>query len=155
MNDPLLLHFQNQWKFVRGLTLDLLQSIPDAQFESSPGRDLGPWWKQFRHVGRVQENYLDAMSSGTVKFGFAGATYQLGPSKLELEKYLKHLDNRLHALLQEGGCCKTVDWFGEPKPVACHLLCLADHEILHQGQWIAYCRIFGGTFPESWGAWGI
>ena len=155
MDDPLLLHFMNQWRFVRGLTLDLLRSIPNDQLERSPGNDLGPWWKQFRHIGRVQENYLDAMISGTVKFGFEGASYRSGPSNADLAIYLRHLDNRLNSLIQTGRHCKTVDWFGKPKSVGSHLLCLADHEILHHGQWITYRRMLGGNFPESWRAWGL
>jgi uncharacterized damage-inducible protein DinB len=155
MDDPLLLHFMSQWRFARGLTIDLLHSIPNDQLENSPGGNLGPWWKQFRHVGRVQENYLNAMITGIMEFGFEAATYQLGPSKPQLEMYLQCLDSRLNALIQEGRHCKPVNWFGESKPMACHLLCLADHEILHHGQWIAYRRLLGGAFPESWSAWGL
>jgi uncharacterized damage-inducible protein DinB len=50
---------------------------------------------------------------------------------------------------------QTIDWFGEPKSVGEHLMCLADHELLHHGQWIVYRRLLGGAFPKSWDQWGV
>jgi uncharacterized damage-inducible protein DinB len=83
MPDPLMDHFASQWKFVRDLTRDLLESIPQEEMTRSPIASVGPWWKQFRHIGRVQENYLNAIESGAVKFGFEDAAYRGGESKAE------------------------------------------------------------------------
>ncbi|HEY7221138.1 MAG TPA: hypothetical protein VH985_22390, partial [Candidatus Binatia bacterium] len=76
MSDPLIDHFVAQWKFLRDLTKDLFESISQEEMERSPKANVGPWWKQFRHVGRVQENYLNALDTGAVKFGFEDATYR-------------------------------------------------------------------------------
>jgi len=155
MNDPLLNHFRDQWHLVRTLTRDLLMFMPEEDLILTPGAGLGPWWKQFRHMGRIQENYLDALTSGKMQFGFAGASYAGDATKQALAQYLDHLDQRLESLINKGLPQKTVDWFGEPKPVVQHLLCLADHELLHHGQWIVYRRLLGGAFPHSWRMWGL
>jgi DinB superfamily len=49
--------FKNEWVFTRSLTLDLLDSLTDAELAKSPSPRVGPFWKQFRHVGRLQECY--------------------------------------------------------------------------------------------------
>ena len=155
MADPLNDHFLSQWKFLRGLTQDLVESISQEELVITPHASVGPWWKQFRHVARVQENYLNAIETGTVKFGFEGATYQSRESKSELQNYIQRMDARLHALLQTEMRNTEINWFGKKLAVAKHLLNLADHELLHHGQWILYARILGKKMPPSWKVWGV
>jgi uncharacterized damage-inducible protein DinB len=155
MSDPLIDHFISQWKFLRGLTQDLLETLSQGEMTRAPNTSVGPWWKQFRHVARVQENYLDAIETGIVKFGFEGTSYQGHESKEELQKYLQRIDDRLYGLLQTETRQPEIDWFGQKLPTAKHLLCLADHELLHHGQWILYARILGQKMPSSWKVWGV
>ena len=155
MNDCLIDHFTSQWRFVRSLTNDLLESILDEDLLKTPALALGPWWKQFRHMGRVQENYLQAIDTGTVRFGFEGTSYKDGAAKNKLKEYLGNLDKRLNTVVESGKETSAINWFGERKSLAQHLLCLADHEILHHGQWIVYQKQLGGNFPPSWSAWGL
>lgn len=89
MSDPLIDHFISQWKFLRGLTTDLLNTIAQEDLEHRPDASVGPWWKQFRHVGRVQENYLYAIETGAVKFDFANTTYRGDNAKPDLQEYLQ------------------------------------------------------------------
>jgi hypothetical protein len=100
MSEPLIDHFISQWKFLRSLTQDLLKTILQEELIHAPNASLGPWCKQFRHVARVQENYLNAIETGTVKFGFEDTTYQGRESKEGPQKYLQRMDDRLYALLQ-------------------------------------------------------
>jgi len=137
------------------MTNDLLESVTNEDLHKSPDESLGPWWKQFRHMGRVQENYLQAVESGTVQFGFEGASYNGGASKIELQKYLINLDNRLAAIIKNTDVSLKINWFGENKSLGQHLMYLADHEVLHHGQWIIYRRQLGGVFPPSWSAWDL
>ena len=155
MSDLLIDHFISQWKFLRGLTKDLLESISQEEMVHGPNASVGPWWKQFRHVGRVQENYLNAIETGAVKFGFEGVTYGGRESKEELWKYLQGLDDRLYSLLQTEIRQPDIDWFGKKVSIAKHLLYLADHELVHHGQWILYARLLGKQMPQSWKVWGV
>jgi len=47
--------FKSEWTFTRGLTLDLLNSLSEVELSEPPGSDIGPFWKQFRHVGTLRE----------------------------------------------------------------------------------------------------
>lgn len=155
MSDPLLDHFKSQWQFARGLTLDLLDALSGEELLLSPHGSLGPWWKQFRHVGRVQENYIAAAKTGRVNFGIEGCAYRGGADKSTLRKYLENLDSQGLRLIETTPPDTSIDWFGEQKSLAQHLLYLVDHEILHHGQWVVYRKELGGGFPKSWSAWGL
>lgn len=89
--------FLEQWRFNRELTLDLLSSLADSELEFSPGPGIGQLWKQFRHVGRVQENYMNALESGRVQFTTADGAYRGAASARDLRRYLEGLDRRLLA----------------------------------------------------------
>jgi len=61
--------------------------------------NLGSFWKHFRHLGRVQENCLEALETGRVVFGFGNTTYRGDASRRTLLDYLDRVDQRLkHAL---------------------------------------------------------
>jgi hypothetical protein len=86
--------FRVQWTFARGLTHELLESLEPRELAFSPGDGLGPFWKHFRHIGRVQENYLLAMDTGKVAFGVESATYRGNADRQALLDYLDRLDER-------------------------------------------------------------
>lgn len=155
MTTELIQHFREQWKFLRNLTYDFVESIPASGLEESPGENLSPWWKQFRHLGRVQENYLAALDTGIIQFTTESSSYHGGADKAGIVEYLHKLDVRLLELLELQNPSKTIDWSGTPFTLGKHLLCLADHEILHHGQWVVYRQVLGGKFPPSWSVWGL
>jgi uncharacterized damage-inducible protein DinB len=148
--------FQTQWAFTRGLTMDLLRSLGQSDLDYSPGSHLGPLWKHFRHIGRVQQNYLHAMQTGHASFGVGSANYEGGASREQLLQYLERLDLELAEKLKNPASLKqTIDWFGETVELANHLARMTDHEVLHQGMFVVYMRLLGRTFPGSWSAWGL
>ena len=155
VSDPLLAHFLSQWKFVRELTHDLLASLSENDLVWTPDKNLGPWWKQFRHIGRVQENYIAALKTERVAFSPNGAGYAGGASTAALAGYLERLDKEMLSAIQAAPASLSIDWFGEKKSLGQHLLYLADHEVLHQGQWIMYQTQSGKPFPKSWAVWGL
>ena len=153
--DPLRA-FQDAWHPMRRLTLDLLASLTPAELLFSPGPGLGPFWKQFRHMGAVQECYLEALATGRVHFTHAGRRYQGGADGEALGAYLRGLDQEMFAALAEVEWGRTIDWGpGDAPDVATHMHRLVEHEILHHGQWVAYVRLLGRPFPRSWGLWGL
>lgn len=151
-----LAKFLSNWSFTRSLSLDLLRSLDETQLNWSPGAGVGTFAKQFRHVGRVQENYIAAFDTGVIQFSSVNAGYRGGDNDIDaLCSYLTHLDNRLRARLEtiDGGM--TIDWFGEEVSLWEHLARLDSHETLHHGQWIVYCQLLGKPFPASWSVWGL
>lgn len=152
---PGLSKFIKSWSFTRSLSLDLLRSLDETQLSWSPGEGAGTLARQFRHVGRVQENYMAALDSGFIQFSSANAGYAGGNDAETLCRYLEGLDNRLRARLETMDGGTVIDWFGEPVSLWDHLSRLDSHETLHHGQWIVYCRLLGKSFPPSWSVWGL
>lgn len=157
MSDNELAMFANSWTFTRALTLDMLASLTDSDLLWSPAASntAGAFWKQFRHLGRVQENYMDALDSGTITFSCDGKQYDGGASHKALRDYLTTLDDALFEKLETADGGDVIDWFGEEVSVREHLARLASHETLHHGQWIVYCRLLNKSFPKSWSVWGL
>jgi uncharacterized damage-inducible protein DinB len=144
----------SEWKWARSLTVDLLKSVTPDDLSFVINESSGPLWKQFRHMGRVQENYLNAIESGQIGFGIEGCTHLLAPSKEELLDYLNALEQRFDLLLENVTPSTVIDWFGQPASLKSHITRMLMHETLHHGQLILYVRAIGKAFPESWRAWG-
>jgi uncharacterized damage-inducible protein DinB len=155
MADDLTIRFQAKWAFARGLTRDLLQFADGPDLAFRPSDRLGPLWKHFRHLGRVQENYLRAIETGKVVFGFHGTSYSGDASKRTLLDYFDRLDARLEEQLRVVGVNRSIEWFGSTVDVHEHLMRMADHEVLHHGMFIVYMRLLGKDFPPSWAHWGV
>jgi hypothetical protein len=152
-----LIHrFEEQWHFARGLTRDLLLSMGEADLSFSPGQGIGPLWKQFRHVGRVQENYQRAFASGRIAFGFEGTSYVGGASRQELIAYLDRIDAELTEKLRAlGATPRLIEWPEENVDWFEHLSRMVQHEILHHGMFIYCAKLADKAMPKSWEAWGI
>jgi uncharacterized damage-inducible protein DinB len=155
MNKELIQRFESEWRFARGLTRDLLESLEPHELAFTPGANLGPFWKHFRHLGRVQENYLQAIETGRVAFGFDNTTYRGDASRQPLVDYLDRVDQRLTHALMTLDATQRIDWFGGSVDAYTHFTRMADHEILHHGIFVVYVRLLGRSFPRSWAAWGL
>jgi uncharacterized damage-inducible protein DinB len=155
MDNELINRFEAQWRFARGLTKDLLRSLEPEELAFTPSKHLGPFWKHFRHLGRVQENYLQAIETGRVVFGFDNTTYRDNASRQPLVDYLDRVDQRLTATLTNLDTRRRVDWFGSSVDAYTHFTRMADHELLHHGMFVVYVHLLGRPFPRSWAAWGL
>jgi uncharacterized damage-inducible protein DinB len=147
--------FTTERNFTRRLTLDLLESLSDAELGETPGRGLGPFWKQFRHVGRIQECYLEGLRSGRIKFDYENKRYRGGCSKDSLKAYLLELDRELARAVENLDWHLTIDWDDKAVNVFQHLMWMVSHETLHHGQWIVYARLMEKKMPPGWKAWGV
>lgn len=155
MGNELIDHFESQWRFARGLTRDLLGTLEAHELAFSPNSRLGPFWKHFRHLGRVQENYLLALETRRIVFGFDNTSYKGDGARKPLLDYLDSLDVRLKQQLLTLDAVRRIDWFGNPIDACTHLMRMADHEILHHGMFVVYVRLLGRSFPSSWAPWGL
>ncbi len=146
-----------EWKFVRGLSLDLLAALSKEGFSYAPLDGMGEFWRQFRHVGRVQEDYVRAIERGQIEFSTSTSSYTGGPSQQALLEYLKRCDETMFQQLQpeNTGPDQQIDWFGEKVGLTEHLVRLVAHETFHHGQWVIYMQGLKEKMPESWSAWGF
>ncbi len=155
MNDLLFDRVHKGWEFTRGLTLDLLRRLDQPELLYEPGGGLGAFWKQFRHLGRVQANYVEALETGTISFDLPKEGYQGGTSQADLLSYLTGLDNRLDSLLDAFDPSQKIAWPGSRIDLFDHLTRLVNHETLHHGEFVAYMGQLGKPFPPSWKALGL
>ena len=145
---------QKDWTFTRQLTVDLLDACSKVDLDFALNSHCGPLWKQFRHMGRVHENYLSALITGQVNFDPADGSYVGKASAINLNGYFEKLE-KYHINTFAGlGSGQMVSWFGEDVSPCIHLCRLLAHETLHHGQLILYWRALGHPFPESWANWG-
>jgi uncharacterized damage-inducible protein DinB len=144
--------FKSEWKFTRGLTLELLDSLTDADLGETPGPAVGPFWKQFRHVGRLQECYMEALNTKKAKFDYRNKRYRGGCSKSALRAYLRALDRELIQTFERVDWNASIEWEGEMISVVQHLMRMLAHETLHHGQWILYARLMEKSLPPGWKA---
>ncbi len=147
--------FINEWRFTRGLSLDLLGALSETDLSYSPGFGMGPLWKQFRHIGRVQEDYVLALTTGKVSFSTTGKKRFKQEGADGLRTYLSVCDEEMLRTLSETPGSFEIDWFGEKVKVSEHMWRLAAHETFHHGQWVIYMHGLGKPFPPSWSAWGF
>jgi uncharacterized damage-inducible protein DinB len=153
--DAAIATINDRWRFARGLTRDLLESLDADDLTFSPGEGLGALGRHFRHLGRVQENYLRGLATGTMAFGLAGATHAGELTRQSLIDYLDRIDAGLDERLATLDPDAAVQWFGQPVGVQEHLTRMANHEVLHHGMFVVYLRLLGRRFPASWAAWGL
>ena len=117
MTDDLTTRFQAKWGFARGLTRDLLRFVDASDLAFGPSK--GPLWKHFRHLGRVQENYLRGIETGRIRLhaaprerlpaelGTVGCVVRkpdafATPSNQRLERAGRQAACRRHALVAAG-----------------------------------------------------
>lgn len=149
-----------EWHFVRRLSLDLLAGQTEASLIAVPGPNMGALWKQFRHIGRVEEDYAEAILTGKIEFNSSRNSYSGGPDRANLRDYLLECDRKLlDALKKSGdGSALSINWFAESVGLDLHLVRLISHETLHHGQWIQFVKsgqALDVVFPKSWQAWGV
>lgn len=150
--------FLVEWKFARGLSLDLLSTLSKEDLDYAPGFGMGPFWKQFRHTSRVQEDYVAALVNGSVSFGIATQSKSYNKEKQTVESLRTHLytgDEEMLRVLSHTDPETKIDWFGENVRAVEHMWRLVGHETFHHGQWVMYMRGLEKEFPASWSAWGF
>ncbi len=161
MTSPLNLILEN-WKFHRDLGLDALRSLPEGLLVATVGKGMGTLGEQFRHIGRVRQQYTEALRTGRIAPRAKKTDPQMAGSKDLLTAYLEKTGNELMEVLEgiTGPEAETlrIDWSywgGGFKDIPQHLLCLCDHENFHNGQMTVYFKTLGLGFPDSWKAWGL
>src|SRR3989344_8231560 len=85
----------NNWNFHRDLTLDILENLSEEQLNLTVGKNMGTLGAQFRHIGRVQTQYIEAIENK--KLGKIQEEYkpEIAKSKKELLDYLQNTNERM------------------------------------------------------------
>jgi uncharacterized damage-inducible protein DinB len=138
----------------RAMTSELLATLDDDSLAFTPGPNMGPLWQQFRHLGRIEDNYVAAIATGRIEFG-PPRRLSAGTTATALAEYLRDVDADLRAAVASAGPGTTIHWGGRAVDLAEHVARLVTHELLHQGELVVYVRLLGRPFPRSWRIWGL
>ena len=160
MNKQLISPFQ-AWKFHRGLALDILKSLTNNQLKLTVGKNMGTLGMQFRHILKIEIEYLEAIKNKKVAPVEEKLDKDLWTSKEALITVFNDVETRmtesLNSLESEDPEKYMIDWTHwsmDKMNLIDHIQALADHNNLHNGEIIVYARTHDIPFPKSWEPWG-
>lgn len=160
MNKQLKYHFQ-AWKFHRELALDILKSISDDQLKLTVGKNMGTLGMQFRHIAKIELEYLDAIKTKKIAPVSGRLEKLISESKGALLKVFDENEKKLTELLgsinedPEQFMIDWTHWDIKEMNLIDHMQALADHNNLHNGEIIVYVKTHDIPFPKSWEPWGL
>jgi uncharacterized damage-inducible protein DinB len=161
MNKDVASRLEN-WKFHRGLALDILKSLTDDHLMLTVGKNMGTLGEQFRHMVRVEIQYVEAIITKKIDVTKKKIDPGAAQSKNALLKLWQETSREMltsiEKLSQQEANDLAIDWkyWGYDKlNLADHLQALSDHECLHNGEIIVYLKTHKIPFPKSWESWGL
>jgi len=144
--------FKKNWAWVHRMTVDFVNVVPDDKWDFTPGRRLGPFSKQLRHVVWVRSVYNEALVAKKADFSRSGAHHTKSLAREVLVTALEAEQRRLLEQLETFDTEATIDFSGTAftfDNFACEMI---QHESIHHGQWSAYASLGGFATPQSWQA---
>ena len=155
----ILATFEKNWEFVRSLTYEFIEGVPDERWQFSPHPRFAAFHKQVRHVVCVQGVYTQGLRERVTDFGKKHSHYGGPLDRASLVAALRQEDRDLQLALAEirdaGDPDLVIEFYG-PNTLASYLNVYTTHESIHHGQWSFYAALGGFETPESWKLnWGL
>jgi uncharacterized damage-inducible protein DinB len=149
-NDGFMDSFRPRWKGLRTHTFEVLEAMPEAQFDFQPTTEVMSFSSLFSHIGRSLEVYagmLDgtAADEGSKPVSKAEVHTSLKGSFDLFERGLtqlnaKNLYTPTHEIATRDGSLNMSDY---------DIIMLAyNHTVHHKGQATTYLRLAGATPPQ-------
>ena len=143
------------WWYVRGLTYNFLDEIPEQKLtEKLPRPALNQIGKHFLEMGDVTIAYAEGLETGTLSFEKVRWEFPTSDvaSKSVLTAHLKKSDKILKGALKnaKGDVGRRYNLGGDKLSLYDVIMWLAMHEILHHGQLVSYGYLLKTGFPDSW-----
>ncbi len=137
--------FEDTWRFVRGMTCEFIEVVPDEHWQCAPYPRAQPLHKQFRHMVWCAGAYNHGMRTRSADWTAKRSHYTGGLSRAELLEALRAKDAELMRILDELKRVDLdewrVDFIGQSLPLERYLNVLLQHEALHHGMWSVYARL--------------
>src|SRR3989344_7803352 len=92
--------FKKLWNFHRGHTLDLLGTLSDEELGFTVGQNMGTLGQQFRHLCRVDDQYITAIETKKVENNRKKLDFPLEKSASKLTEQLMEDNKRLFEILE-------------------------------------------------------
>ena len=150
----------HSWKFHRELATDLLKSLTNEQLSLTVGKNMGTLGQQFRHVAKIELEYLDAIKNKKIDVKPNRLEKSVAESKESLLKIFDNTEKEFTELINliedpENYMIDWTAWSMDQMNLIDHIQALADHNNLHNGEIIVYARTHDIPFPKSWEPWGL
>lgn len=148
--------FTSSWNFTRGETLEILDSLNDAELRFKPQGDKWQtlYW-EFGCLGRTQIVYTKAIETGIMDFSLFSSTslpsQKDNKTKTSIKKFLEKSNSAWLEEIKEREKDESflISWPGFKMPLVKHIASLAEHERLHHGQFISYFTLAGLELPPK------
>lgn len=151
----LVTNFVRSWNFTRSETIEILNSLTNEELQFKPnGKNWQPFFWQFACIGRTQIVYTEAINTGKMNFSLFGSkelpSKTAFQTKNELSQFLEKTNTNWRESIRVRRHEEdfTVAWPGFKKPLVNHIMCLAEHERLHHGQFISYFTLMEKHLPS-------
>jgi hypothetical protein len=150
----LIEQFKQSWKFVRSMTFDFIEVVPEDRWDFTPHPKFAPFSKQVRHLICVQGVYNDGLVTGKVDFSKKHHYYVGELDRKSLIDALHKQDGCLFQILERfadknlQSVC--IDFCGIHMGFAEYAFNYIQHESIHHGQWSMYAALGGFETPIRW-----
>jgi len=146
--------FRRTWSFVRGMTYEFIEAVPDDRWDFTPHPRFGPFALQVRHLVCAQGVYNRALTTGKVDFTLKNKCYSGGMAREPLLQALHQTDAELLRALDSwdhrGLKAFAVDFYGANMGFGEYTATMIQHEAIHQGQWTLYAALGDFETPIGW-----
>jgi uncharacterized damage-inducible protein DinB len=143
--------FLRRWRITRHMTLEYLDFVSDAVLDLRPTPTFRTMREQAVHLAELQGVYQLALRGEAVAYGRASEFSPASDRREDIVAAMAERDREYTALVDEllpkGPEHRLESWYGMTlEGFDSHH---ADHERLHQGQWIALTALAGHPQPPE------
>jgi uncharacterized damage-inducible protein DinB len=155
MTDKALIEeFENSWSYIRQMTVDFINCVPQDKWNYSHHEKFAPLVKQFKHIIKVYACYVEAFSSHKLDMSKKNS-YITSPETREnilalINKYDEQLKIVLTDLKSSGLEGYKVNVFGMSMGFSEFTHVIIHHEVSHFGIWANYAAFGGFETPKGW-----
>ena len=143
--------FLRRWRITRSMTLEYLRFVSDDVLDLRPTPTFRTMREQAVHLAELQGVYQLALRDQPVDYGRATEFSPASDRREDIMAAMSERDREYAALAEEllprGSAHLLESWYG--MTLAAFDSHHAEHERLHQGQWIALTALAGHAQPPS------
>jgi len=136
------------WKETRGITLNFLNDLCDADLDKIlPRKKLNTIRLQMYELTLFQRDVVNAL--GTNQLAYEEEYVYVNLPKADIVEKMRELDAKFEKALEALSGNEMMDYYGEQRNMHQIIAMMIGHEEMHIGQIIAFCYAIGVEIPVS------
>jgi hypothetical protein len=141
-----------EWKFNQSVTIELIKGFNDKIIQKKlPRPGINTFCKHFQEMIGVQEAYIRGIETGKMDFSIMPADDKLDGKDTckQLMKKIESIEKRFNRVVNTAKVKQKIQWSkDDSKALIAHITTLCTHEVLHQGQIVAFCYALNIPIPK-------